>query len=111
LQKCIKSKQITYPDDPFEVFLQTKYDDEFKNVSTYIYLMIDEMYNTFKNLKIKNYYSKVAHVKLCVLNNYLNNIFISNELKEKILDIFCAAQRIYFAINKVLNIYRYKYWP
>jgi|694.fasta_scaffold75413_2 hypothetical protein len=111
LQKCIKSKQITYPDDPFEVFLQRKYDDEFINVSTYIYLMIDEMYHTFKNSKIKNYYSKVAHVKLCVLNNYLNNIFISNELKEKILDIFCAAQRIYFAINKVLNIYRYKYWP
>jgi hypothetical protein len=111
LQKCIKSKKITYPDDIFSPYDGSNYDEEFINVSTYIYIMISEMHYMFKNSKIKNYYSKMAHVKLSVLNNYVNNIYILNELKEKILDIFCQAQNIYFAINKIANIYRNKHWP
>ena len=111
LQKCIKSKKITYPDDPFEPHSINNYDRDFINVSIYIYIMINEMHNMFKKSKIKNYYSKLAHIKLSVLNNYLNNIFISNELKEKILDIFCEAQRIYFGLIKLVNVYRYKCWP
>jgi len=111
LQKCIKSKKITYPDDVFSPYDGSNYDEEFINVSTYIYIMISEMHYMFKNSKIKNYYSKMAHVKLSVLNNYVNNIYILNELKEKILDIFCQAQNIYFAMNKIANIYRNKHWP
>jgi hypothetical protein len=53
----------------------------------------------------------MAKAKLSALNCLLNNIFISNELKEKILDIFCKAQRHYYALTKLSNVYRYKVYP
>jgi hypothetical protein len=111
LQKCIKSKKITYPDDPFEPHDINNYDSEFMNVSVYIYSIIHDIHYTYKRSKITNKCKKQAHAKLVVLRDYLNNIFISNELKEKILELFCQSQQIYFAMNKVVNIYRYKSWP
>ena len=45
------------------------------------------------------------------LNSFLNNIFVSNELKEKVQNIFCKAQRIYFTFAKFAKIYRYHNWP
>ena len=111
LQKCIKSRKITYPDEPFEHYDINNYDNEFINISAYIYLIIHDIHYTYQRSKIKNKYMRGAHAKLFVLRNYLNNIFISNELKEKILDIFCQSQQIYFAMNKVANIYRYIKYP
>jgi hypothetical protein len=52
----------------------------------------------------------MSHAKLVALNTFLNNIFISNELKEKIQDIFCKAQHHYFALTKLANIHRCKNW-
>ena len=111
LQKCIKSRFFTYPDEPFEPYDINNYDNEFINISAYIYLIIHDIHYTYKRSKIKNKYKKASNAKLSVLKDYLNNIFISNELKEKILELFCQAQKIYFAMNKVVNIYRYKSWP
>ena len=111
LQKCIKSKKITYPDDPFEPYDINNYDNEFINISAYIYSIIHDIHYTYQRSKITNKCKKEAHAKLFVLKDYLNNIFISNELKEKILDLFCRAQQIYFAMNKVAHMYRYKSWP
>jgi hypothetical protein len=111
LQKCIKSRKFTYPDEQFEYYDINNYDNEFINVSAYIYSIIHDIHYIYQRSKIKNKYKKVAHAKLSVLSNYLNNIFISNELKEKILDIFCQSQQMYFTMNKVANIYRYKRWP
>ena len=111
LQKCIKSRKIIYPDEQFEYYDINNYDNEFMNVSVYIYLIIHDIHYTYQRSKIKNKYMRIAHAKLSVLKDYLNNIFISNELKEKILDIFCQSQQIYFTMNKVANIYRYERWP
>ena len=111
LQKCIKSGKITYPDEPFEPNDINNYDNRFINVSVYIYSIIHDIHYTYQRSKIKNRCKKTAHAKMFVLREYLNNIFISNELKEKILDIFCQAQRIYFAMNKVFHIYRLKCLP
>ena len=109
LQKCIKSNKITYPDGPFEPFSINNYNNAFIDISLYIYMMINEMHNMLKISKIKNYYSKIARIKLSVLSNYLNNIYISNELK--ILNVFCESQRIYFSLINLVNVYRYKCWP
>ena len=57
---------------------------------------------------IKNKYSLISQIKLNTLKKLLDNIFISNELKEKILDTFCKAQKIYFALGKFANNYKYK---
>jgi len=111
LQKCIKTRQIIYPDEPFEPFLITKSNNNFKEVSVYIYLLIHDIHYIYKRSKIQNKYTKAAHAKLSALNAVLNNIFISKELKEKILDIFCEAQRINFLWIKIANSYRRAHWP
>jgi hypothetical protein len=110
LQKCIKSKQIIYPDEPFNSFLITKYDKDFLDISIYIDLIIYDIYYLYSKSIIKNLYLKLSHAKLVALNTVLNNIFISKELKEKILNLFCEAQRIYFAFTRYAKIYRYQTW-
>lgn len=111
LQKCIKSKQIIYPDDAFKPFLITNYNKKFLDISSYIYLIIYDIYYIYLRSKIKNQNLKLSHAKLTALNTFLNNIFISNELKEKVQNLFCKAQRIYFTLAKFANIYRYQKWP
>jgi hypothetical protein len=116
LQKCIKSNQIIYPNDKkFQIFWPENYHKDFLDVSSYIYLFMYDMYYTYVSSKQTNIqtniYLKMAKAKLSALNCLLNNIFISNELKEKILDIFCKAQRHYYALTKLSNVYRYKVYP
>jgi hypothetical protein len=118
LQKCIKSKKIVYPDDPFDmnIYNVSNVDDMYQDVSFYIYMLIYDIYYRLKDSLLKdslilNIYLKYARVKLSCLNKILNNIFISNELKEKIIDIFSRAQRIYFALVKFTNVYKYKKYP
>jgi hypothetical protein len=111
LQKCIKSNQIIYPNDKkFEIFWPVNYNKDFLDVSSYIYLFMYDMYYTYVSYKQTNMYLMMAKAKLSALNCLLNNIFISNELKEKILDIFCKAQRHYYALTKFSNVYRCKIW-
>jgi hypothetical protein len=121
LQKCIKSKKIIYPDEAFEINPVSNYDKDFKRVSLLIHLIISAIHYKLQKIKckshnksqdyIQNYHAILAHVKFSILSDYLNNIFISNELKEKLLDVFSKSQRIYFALSKFVNMYRYKKWP
>jgi len=111
LQKCIKSKQIIYPDEPFEPFLTKNYDSDLLRASSYIHLIMYHMHYDYSKCNVKNTYIKLSHTKLMALNTILNNICISNELKEQILEIFCKAQRIYFTLAKFANVCRYKRWP
>jgi hypothetical protein len=111
LQKCIKSKQIIYPDEEFVPFMIENYDNNFLDVSPYIYFLIYDIHYIHLWSKTKNPYLRSSKAKLYSLNKLLNNIFISNELKEKILDIFSEAQQKYFSLSKFANIYRYKKWP
>jgi len=123
LQKCIKIKNITLPTKEFNLESRIhKYDPEYKDVSPYIYILIDEMNYLMTNINrlkvkhknnandniIENKYSLVSQIKLNALKKLLDNIFISNELKEKILDTFCKTQKIYYALAKFANNYKYK---
>ena len=58
LQKCIRSKQIIYPDEPFEPFLVTNYDKNFIDISSYIYLIMYDIYHLYLRSNIKNLYLK-----------------------------------------------------
>ena len=112
LQKCIKSNQIIYPNDKnFQIFWPINYNKDFLDVSSYIYLLMYDMYYTYLSCKILNPHLRMTKAKLSALNCLLNNIFISNELKEKIQDIFCEAQRHYYAITKFANIYIHHICP
>ena len=111
LQKCIKSKQFIYPGEPFEPRILSNCDENFTDISSYIYSMIYEIDYIFKQSKITNIDHRKAHSKSHVLEKYLNNIYISNELKEKIFNIYTNAQRMYFAFSKLTNLYKYKKYP
>jgi hypothetical protein len=123
LQKCIKVKNISLPTKEFNLESRIhKYDPEYKDVSPYVYILIDEMNYLMTNINrlklkhknnasdsiIENKYSLVSQIKLNTLKKLLDNIFISNELKEKILDTFCKTQKIYYALAKFANNYKYK---
>ena len=111
LQECIKSKRIIYPNKLFEAFSIANYESIHLNISAYIYLLLYDIYYIQTRSKILNPYLKAAHAKLSALNALLDNIFVSNELKEKILDIFCQAQRAYIALTKLALIYKHKKLP
>jgi hypothetical protein len=111
IQKCIKSKHFIYPDELFEPYSIANYEHDHLHVSVYIYLLIHDIYYIQTRSKIINPYSKAANAKLAALNDVLNNIFISNELKEKIQDIFCEAQRNYIALTKFALLYKHKKLP
>lgn len=111
LQKCIKSKQFTYPDKIFEPYSIHNYEPIHLNISAYIYLLLYDIYYIQSKSTIINPYLKSANAKMSSLNAILNNIFISNELKEKILDIFCEAQRTYISLTKLALLYKHKKLP
>jgi hypothetical protein len=111
LQQCIQSKKIIYPSNQFETLDTSPSYNKYSCVYSYIYSIIYEIYFATKNSTIKNIYLKNAHIKLAALNKFLNNIFISDEIKEKIFEVFSKAQCIYFAMAKFANIYRYKRRP
>jgi len=102
-----------YPDDPFDMNLYnvSNVDPTYQDVSCYIYMLIYDIYYTIRDSLILNIYLKNANVKLSCLNKILDNIFISNELKEKILNIYSRAESIYFGLIKFTNVYKYKKYP
>ena len=111
LQKCIKSEKIIYPDDPFEIYYRSYVNKEYHDVYLYINNIISEIHYTLNNSQFKNRFIMSAHIKFFCLKRYLDNVFISNELKEKILNIFSKAQRAYIALSKFANLYKYKKYP
>lgn len=46
--------------------------------------------------------------KFRLLNDFLNNSFISKNIKENFLDIFQKAQRTYYGFAKFAHLYKYK---
>ena len=56
LQKCIHSKKIIYPSDPFETYDTICENNEYSSIYSYIYSIIYEIYFITKNSAIKNMY-------------------------------------------------------
>jgi hypothetical protein len=111
LQKIIKVNTIYYPDDnknSYKMFDKTNYHDNFKNESIYIYLLINDIHFHYNN-NLEN--NSNAKIKLYSLNKFLNNIFISHNLKETLLNIFSKAQKIYLSLYKLLNCYKLTKYP
>jgi hypothetical protein len=121
LQKCAKREDIVECKKGNEfLFFSNGYDAENADISVYLNTMMYDIY--YKITKIVNklvgkigdnkvypYFSAVT--KFAALNSILNNIFISNEVKERILDLFTKAQRIYFSLNRFSNIYKRAKYP
>ena len=100
LQTLIGITNKKYPDDPFTIHDNVIYFCD----NIHIIFLINNIF--FKQKECanqreynKNVISKNAFVKFTCLNNILQNIFYTFELKETIFNIFSRAQKYYHAFQ------------
>ena len=127
LQNSIKRNSYTFQDSSFITgdelapFNPKIYKNRTTNISRnsadispYIYQLIDDIQNKMNINKTKPKYknesnfSLFAQIKMKCLKQLLKNIFISKELKEKIVTTFSNAQQKYFSFSNFAKLYRYK---
>ena len=108
LQTLVNRKLKTYPDEPFLFFSTSNIDQEYYNENIYISFFINNIYFKEKKLLYEDYPYRVANAKYLALNEYLNNIFYTKEIKDNIFNIFCKAQKCYHAFSRLAHIYRFK---
>jgi hypothetical protein len=104
LQKIIDIKKSVYPDEGFTIWSFNNYKPEY----TYIMYLINLIVTNEKTSKLSHPIQRNSEVKFMALSYFLNNIFLTNEYKEKFFTIFSKAQKTYFAFVKLSNLYRYK---
>lgn len=107
LQKCAKREDIiSLKKDNEVVFFSNNYSPENADIGIYLNTI---MYNIYYEVVKKGKGFVIR--KLSALNWIIDNIFISNQLKEKLITLFSKAQRIYFSLNRFLNIYKHRKYP
>jgi hypothetical protein len=127
LQNSIKKNSYTFQDSTFiagddlvpfnpKIYINrtTNISINSADISPYIYQLIDDIQNKMNINKTKPKYknesnfSLFAQTKIKCLKQLLKNIFISKELKEKIITTFSNAQKKYFSFSNFAKLYRYK---
>lgn len=108
LQTLANRKIKTYPDEPFLFFSTSDIDQEYYNENIYISFFINNIYYKEKKILYEDYHYRIANAKFLALNEYLNNIFYTKEIKERIFDIFYKSQKCYHAFSRFAHIYRFK---
>ena len=61
-----------------------------------------------RNEKSKYVYVIPSAIKYEILNRLINNMFLNDEIRNKILDIFYSTQKIYHAFSRIAYLYKYK---
>jgi hypothetical protein len=107
LQSLLKVKIKLYPDEPFD---ETPISiSENSKIGGMINILIQLTYYKIKNdIKTINPLNKHARAKLLALNEITDNLFITKDLKEDLIQFFSTAQKHYFAFMRFANIYKYK---
>jgi hypothetical protein len=112
LQKLIKVDKVYYPNDTmnsYNMFNSNNYNEIYLKESVYINFIINDIYNYCKSYIYSH--KLFAKAKLYAINKFLNNIFISKELKKKVFEIYLNAQNIYFNLTKFMTFYKLKKYP
>jgi predicted metallopeptidase len=111
LQTIIKSDVVRYPGETnkFIPLTLNTTSDMYTNYS--VYSFICKIQKEFNTIKSTSFITKSASSKFKALNHFLNNKFNSERQVECVFDAFSKAQRLYFAFNKFVNIYKLKKYP
>jgi hypothetical protein len=109
LQTLINRKIKTYPDEPF-LFLpiNNNIDLTFYQEDSLISFFIYNFYYKEKKLLFEDYHYRIANAKFLTFNEFINNSFYSNEIKEKVFNIFNKAQKCYHGFSRLAYIYKFK---
>lgn len=111
LQTIIKSSVIRYPGETGK-FVSLYLTGNFDMYTEYsVYSFICKIYNEFNILTNTTNTTKMAISKFKALNIFFNNKFNTQKQIECVFDAFSKAQRVYFAFNKFVNIYKLKKYP
>ena len=108
LQTLVNRKLKSYPDEPFLFFSVSNIDQDYYDENIYIGFFINSIYFKEKKLLYEDYHYRVANAKFMALAEYMNNIFFTTEIKEKIFTIFYKAQKYYHAFSRLAHIFRLK---
>jgi predicted metallopeptidase len=111
LQTITKAAIIKYPGETnkFVPLVLTGTSDMYTDYS--VYSFICKIYNEFEKTKNISFTKKIASSKFKALNYFFNNKFNTQKQIECVFDAFSKAQRVYFALNKFVNIYKLKKYP
>jgi hypothetical protein len=108
LQKCAKRETIISLKKGTELdFFANNYAPENSDIGVYLNTIMYNIYYEFIIKREKEFVIK----KLSALNWIMDNIFISKQLKEKLIALFSKAQRTYFSLNRFINIYKHRKYP
>lgn len=77
-------------------------------INKYKFYNTNEINNILFSYFLNKDDDSIIDIKYKLLNDTLNNIFLSDEIKNEYIDIFCKIQNIYFSIVKFKNVYKYK---
>lgn len=77
-------------------------------INKYKFNTTNDINNILFSYFLKKDDDSTIDIKYKLLNDSLNNVFLSNEIKNEYMDIFCKIQNIYFSIVKFKNVYKYK---
>jgi hypothetical protein len=113
LQTIIKASVIRYPGEAskFVPLSLTGTVDMYTEYS--VYSFICKIYQEFNTIKLKNATipKKMAASKFKALDQFFNNKFNTEKQIQCVFNAFSKAQRVYFAFNKFVNIYKLKKYP
>jgi len=102
LQLLIGRKKIIYPDDPFDP-LEDYSSTQHNLTGTLIMCLIQTIWYKLSSTTLTN-----TEVKFMCFNQTITNSFMENKVKEDFINVFCRAQKTYFAFIKLFFIYKHK---
>ena len=111
LQTITKSAAIRYPGETnkFVPLVLTGNTDMYTEYS--VYSFICKIHKEFVKIKPTSFKRRFAISKFNALKLFFDNKFNSQRQLECVFDAFSKAQRVYFALNKFVHIYKLKKYP
>jgi hypothetical protein len=110
IQKSIGENEMELPTDLsyLKIYFNKPIQKEYNTLHTE-YLMHLYIYKAYYRLQMIPH-SDCSHIylKYQVLNEMLENIFITLEGKNAFLNLFCKVQKTYFGFSRLAQIFRYK---
>jgi len=98
-QKIFNIDEIFYPENSLSLFMNIENDNQSNKLYNIIY--------DINNLKMVE--NSLMKAKYNWLKSILNNIFVSDSIKEDYLNIFNKIQKNYLSLNKFINLCKFKH--
>ena len=111
LQTITKADVVRYPGE-VNKFVPLALNTTTDMYTNYIvYSFICKIHKEFNTNQSPSFITKNASSKFRALNHFFNNKFNTQKQIDCVFDAFSKAQRVYFAFNKFVNIYKLKKYP